>query len=246
MNDIQNLIDMLQSAKHAVVLTGAGISTLSGIPDFRGKDGIYKRKDFDGNRLFDISEFHRDPSYYYIHARDFIYNMDSVEPNIIHLQLARLEKMGIIHAIITQNIDLLHQRAGANHVLELHGSLKTHTCMKCKHKMPIDEILSALKTQQVPKCDKCGGVMKPDVVFFGEALPADVLAEAEEEASNADLMLILGSSLTVYPAAGVPGTTLRHGGKLAIINADPTPYDKFSSWVGNDLKIVFDKIAISM
>ena len=125
------LTELLKNAKHAVVLTGAGISTLSGIPDFRGVGGLYQRKDIDAGKLFDIDYFRRDPSYYYKHSKDFLYNLDEKEPNVVHTALARLEEKGIIHAVITQNIDLLHQKAGSRKVLELHGSPKEHYCMKC-------------------------------------------------------------------------------------------------------------------
>ena len=134
------LTELLSNAKHAVVLTGAGISTLSGIPDFRGAGGLYTRTDIDANKLFDLDYFMKDPTYYYEHSKDFLYNLEEKEPNIVHKTLARLEKEGIIHAVITQNIDLLHQKAGSKKVLELHGSPLLHHCLRCGKSWTFEEI----------------------------------------------------------------------------------------------------------
>lgn len=240
--DYTKLIDLLRNSHHCVVLTGAGISTLSGIPDFRGKNGIYKREDIDANRLFDINSFIRDHGkYYYTHARDFIYNLPDKEPNIIHTQLARLEEVGIVKAVITQNIDLLHQKAGSKHVLEVHGSPSMHYCMSCHRKYTFDDILKMLEKEEVPLCS-CGGTIKPKIIFFGEMLDPNVLGEAAREADKADLMIVLGSSLTVYPAAGLPVETLNHRGKLVIINADPTPLDDRAVLTYNDLGEAFTAV----
>ena len=168
---IMTLTELLEQAKHAVVLTGAGISTLSGIPDFRGAGGLYTRKDIDANKLFDLDYFMRDQRYYYEHSRDFLYNLDEKEPNIVHRTLARLEEKGIIHAVITQNIDLLHQKAGSHRVLELHGSPLFHHCLRCGKSWTFEEIAPRVRAGEVPVCDKCGGIVKPDIVFFGEGLP---------------------------------------------------------------------------
>ncbi len=243
MTDFSPLLSLVSSARHLVVLTGAGISTLSGIPDFRGKNGFYSRTDIDPNKIFDISAFMRDPSYYYTHARDFIYNLHEKQPNIVHAELARLERQGCVHSILTQNIDLLHQKAGSKNVLELHGSPSVHRCLSCGHLMNFDDIAAILKQDRIPQCPCCNGIVKPDIVFFGEPLPSDTLREAQEEAWLADVMLILGSSLTVYPAAGLPDITLHRPGKIAIINADPTPLDHLAVWKGNDLAEAFQAIA---
>jgi len=237
------LSDLLSQAKHAVVLTGAGISTLSGIPDFRGVGGLYARKDIDAGKLFDIDYFRRDPSYYYKHSKDFLYNLDEKEPNLVHTALARLEQKGIIHAVITQNIDLLHQKAGSQKVLELHGSPEEHYCMKCGKTWNFEEIAAQVRQDRIPVCDKCGGIVKPRIVFFGEGLPEYALTEAEREARAADLMLVLGTSLTVYPAAAVPEITLRCGGRIAIINRDPTHLDHAACWTGKDLKKEFEALS---
>lgn len=238
------LTEYLSQAKHAVVLTGAGISTLSGIPDFRGAGGLYSRTDIDANKLFDLDYFMRDQRYYYEHAKDFLYNLEEKEPNIVHNALARLEKKGIIHAVITQNIDLLHQKAGSEHVLELHGSPEIHHCLKCGKDWEFQEIAPLVQEGKIPVCDKCGGIVKPDIVFFGEALPEKTLAEAEKEARSADFMLVLGTSLTVYPAAAVPEITLRSGGKIVIINRDATHLDRYACWTARDLKEEMERLEL--
>lgn len=242
MAHIDTLIDLLESARHLVTLTGAGISTLSGIPDFRGKNGLYSRTDIDTQKIFDIRAFRREPEYFYGHASDFLYNLEEKEPNVIHRVLARLEARGLLRVVITQNIDLLHQKAGSRRVLELHGSPAEHYCLACSYVCGFEAVLPAARQGQVPRCPACGGGLKPRVVFFGESLPADVLMEAEAEASAADLMLVLGTSLTVYPAATVPKITLNRKGRVAIVNADPTPLDSFAVWKGEDLREVFDRL----
>jgi len=241
---MSELSRLLREAKHAVVLTGAGISTLSGIPDFRGVGGLYTRKDIDANKLFDLHYFYSDQSYYYEHARDFLYNLDEKEPNIVHEGLARLEEKGLIHAVITQNIDLLHQKAGSKKVLELHGSPLIHRCLSCGKTWDFPSIASTVRQGGLPKCDRCGGIVKPDIVFFGEGLPEKTLEEAEREARQADLMLVLGTSLTVYPAAAVPEITLRCGGRLAIVNRAPTHLDRYACLIERDLKKAFEELQI--
>ncbi len=233
------LTELLSQSRHAVVLTGAGISTLSGIPDFRSPSGLYHRSDIDAGKLFDIDYFMRDQKYFYHHSKDFLYNLDEKEPNIVHKTLARLEAHGIIHAVITQNIDLLHQKAGSRKVLELHGSPLHHHCLNCGTQWDFESIARIVRTGKIPRCDACGGIVKPDVVFFGESLPVDALNEAEREARIADLMLILGTSLTVYPAAALPEITLRYGGKIAIINRDATHLDDAAVWLSHDLATEF-------
>lgn len=238
------LSELLAGARHAVALTGAGISTLSGIPDFRSPSGLYHRSDIDAGKLFDIDYFLQDQKYFYHHSKDFLYNLDEKEPNLVHTALARLERKGIIHAVITQNIDLLHQKAGSQKVLELHGSPKQHRCLNCGKTWNFESIATIVHAGEIPHCDVCGGIVKPDVVFFGESLPVDALTEAEREARAADLMLVLGTSLTVYPAAALPEITLRCGGKVAIINRDPTHLDGAASWVARDLATEFELLQL--
>lgn len=240
LNDVENLVRLIDDARHLVVLTGAGISTLSGIPDFRGKNGFYTRTDIDTQKIFDINAFYDEPEYFYAHSSDFLYNLADKTPNVVHTVLAQLERQGKLQAVITQNIDLLHQKAGSRHVLELHGSPAKHYCLSCRYVCDFEAVLPDAAMGKVPHCPECGGVLKPRVVFFGESLPVDTLSEAQAEAEAADLMLVLGTSLTVYPAAAVPEITLNRGGRIAIVNADPTPLDQHAAWVGQDLRTVFE------
>jgi NAD-dependent deacetylase len=233
------LADLIRNARHCVALTGAGVSTLSGIPDFRGAGGLYRRTDLDAEKLFDVRYFLRDPAYYYTHAKEFLYGLGDKRPGIVHTVLASLEARGLIKAVITQNIDLLHHRAGSRHVLELHGSAREHHCLQCGKSYAFDDMAARVNRGETPRCATCGGIIKPGIVFFGEMLPADVLAEAEREAARADLMLVLGSSLTVYPAAALPDVTLHAGGKLAVVNASPPHLDHRAVWRGTDLAGVF-------
>jgi len=234
---VDKLVNLLKESKYVVALTGAGISTLSGIKDFRGKDGLYKQKNAD--KIFDIDWFFKDPSIYYTAAKDFLYNMQDVSPSVVHKELARLEEKGKLKAVITQNIDVLHQEAGSKKVLPLHGSLGKHICIKCSATISFEEVAAIVNTGKVPCCSKCNAVFRPDIVFFGESLPTDVLLEARTEASKADLMLILGSTLVVNPAAMVPGYTLQNGGKIVIVNNMGTYLDERATLIYEDLGEVF-------
>jgi len=234
---IEELRALIGSARHCVAFTGAGVSTLSGIRDFRGKNGLYKT--VDAERMFDIEVFRRDPSVYYGMARDFIYNLDKKEPSVVHRVLAKLEARGFLKAVITQNIDLLHQKAGSMRVLEIHGSPALHRCPSCGKTALFAETAKTVREGGIPRCPACGDAMKPDIVFFGEALPERVFSEAVREARMADLMLVLGSSLVVYPAAGIPELTVESGGTLAIVNDQPTALDGRARLRFDDLGSVF-------
>lgn len=235
---MHQFLTLLQNSNHCVFLSGAGISTLSGIPDFRGSKGIYKN--FDADKIFDIDYFREDPAYFYNHAREFIYNLKDKEPNIIHKVLAGLEEKGIVKSIITQNIDMLHQKAGSKRIIELHGSPANHTCLHCGRKFSYEFISPIVHGPQVvPKCDGCGGLVKPDIVFFGEMLDQNTLEQAFSESSKADLMVVIGSSLVVHPAASLPLNTAKHGGRLVIINNMPTPLDNYAYLQYTDLENVF-------
>ena len=235
------LVRMLQESRHAVVFTGAGVSTLSGIRDFRGKDGIYK--EFDADRLFSIDQFRTDPAYYYRHARDFIYRLDEKEPSLVHRECARLERMGIVKAVITQNIDMLHQRAGSREVIEVHGSPTVHRCPGCGTAFDFAAIKKQVFADGLPRCDRCGGVPKPEITFFGEMLPVEALNRAERESRAADLMVVLGSSLVVQPAASLPVLAVRGGADLVIVNDGATPLDGYAAWRGDDLQACFAHLA---
>ncbi len=215
-------MERLAAARRAVAFTGAGVSTLCGIPDFRGPQGLYRQPDAD--RIFDIEWFRRDPAIYYRGCRELIYGLRDVVPGPVHHALARLERRGAIRGVITQNIDMLHQKAGAGNVLEIHGSPLWHHCLRCGRAAGFEEVCRLLDSAPVARC-ACGGVFKPGIVFFGEALPAAPWDKAVALARDADLMIVLGSSLTVHPAASLPALTLRAGGEVAIVNAQPTPFD---------------------
>ena len=236
---IDTLCAALSESGHCVAFTGAGISTLSGIRDFRGKNGIYTTGGADAERMFDIDVFMQDPAVYYRAARGLIYDLDEKKPSIVHTTLARLEELGILHAVITQNIDLLHQKAGSKKVIEVHGSPSIHECLSCGFAMEFEKAAEIVRSGGIPLCPDCGKALKPRVTFFGESLPARALREAESEASAADLLLVLGSSLTVYPAAALPGLALRSGGRIVIVNNQPTTYDEMAFLRFDDLETTF-------
>jgi len=232
---------MIKEAKHLVALTGAGVSTLSGIRDFRGKDGLYN--EMDAEKIFDINYFEKDQSFYYNNAKDFIYNLDEKKASVVHIVLGELEKRGFLKALITQNIDLLHQKGGSKNVIEIHGSPSVHYCMRCSGiRVSYEEVAAIVRKGEMPKCPKCGMVLKPAITFFGEALPAEALRQAVSESQEADLMLVLGTSLTVFPAASMPEYTLRNGGKIVIVNNMSTPLDGISSLHFDDLGSVFEEL----
>jgi NAD-dependent deacetylase len=238
---IEKLFAAVTASKHCVALTGAGVSTLSGIRAFRGKNGLYN--DMDAEKIFDLDYFHQDPSFYYRSAGSFIYNLDEKEPSVAHLCLGELEKRGYLKALITQNIDLLHQKGGASHVIEVHGSPRVHYCLHCSGvRMDVEEAAAIVRRGELPKCPKCGRVLKPAITFFGESLPMEALREATEEAQAADLILVLGTSLTVNPAASIPHHTLRNGGKMVIVNDMATPLDSLAFMHFDDLGEVFEGI----
>jgi NAD-dependent deacetylase len=239
--DIDKLFSLIQEAKHLVALTGAGVSTLSGIRDFRGKNGLYN--DMDAEKIFSMEYFEKDPSFYYDHAGSFIYNIDEKEASIVHIVLGELEKRGFLKALITQNIDLLHQKGGSKNVIEIHGSPKIHYCLRCAGvRVSFEEAAEIVRRGEMPKCPKCGRALKPAITFFGESLPADALREAASESQKADLMLVLGTSLTVYPAASMPEYTLRSGGKIVIVNNMPTPLDGRAALKFDDLGQTFEEL----
>jgi len=239
--DINKLFSLIREAKHLTALTGAGVSTLSGIRDFRGKNGLYN--EMDAEKIFSLDYFEKDPSFYYDHAGSFIYNIDEKEASVVHIVLGELEKRGFLKALITQNIDLLHQKGGSKNVIEIHGSPKVHYCLRCAGvRISFEEAASAVRGGKMPLCPKCGRVLKPAITFFGEGLPADALREAVEESQKSDLMLVLGTSLTVYPAASMPEYTLRSGGKIVIVNNMPTSLDSRAELHFDDLGTVFEEL----
>jgi NAD-dependent deacetylase len=257
----ERLFELIAKAKNCAALTGAGVSTLSGIRDFRGKNGLYN--EMDAEKIFDIDYFDKDPSFYYKTSRDFIYNLKEKEASIVHLTLGKLEEAGYLKGVITQNIDLLHQKGGSKRVIEIHGSPSVHFCRRCSNLAEVEDLAAAkagisggrpdlmsfeqaaeiIEQGELPKCGKCGAVLKPAITFFGEGLPARALRDAEALAGNADLLLVLGTSLTVYPAAAVPEITLRSGGKIVIVNNMATPLDRYAELCFDDLETLFSSIS---
>jgi NAD-dependent deacetylase len=228
---------LVRQAEFPVAFTGAGVSTLSGLRDFRGKNGFYR--DFDAQTIFDLDVFARDPGVYYGATLDFIYGLGDSQPSLVHTTLARWESEGWLKAVITQNVDFLHQRAGSRRVVEVHGSPAVHRCRACGDQQTFEAIRERLRAgETVPRCS-CGGVYKPDITFFGEALPAVAWAEAEALVRRADLLLVLGTSLTVYPAAALPELCVRSGGKAVLVNDQPTPLDDLMFRRYSDLETAF-------
>ena len=175
---MEKLVEALRGARHAGCLTGAGVSTLCGIPDFRGPQGLYRQKD--AERIFDIDWFDRDPSIYYRGCAELVYGLDRYEPGPVHKALRHLEELGALKGIATQNIDMLHQKAGSTNVYEVHGSPILHHCRRCGAERTFEEVLAMLRANpgEVPRC-ACGGAFKPDITFFGEALPEAAFAAAQ-------------------------------------------------------------------
>ena len=206
---------LLRDRQPCVVLTGAGISTESGIPDFRSPSGIWAQ--YDPMEYATIDAFRRDPEKVWEFYALRLGVLAEAEPNAGHRALAELERRGLVRAVVTQNIDGLHQRAGSREVIEVHGSIRTATCLECGTETPLE-----LPAQ---RCPRCGAIMKPGVVMFGELLPEDAMERATELARAAGLLLVVGSTLEVYPVAGLPEETLSSGGALAIVNRGPTAYD---------------------
>ena len=240
---IASLCTLLKNSRKTVVLTGAGVSTLSGIPDFRSANGLYAH-DWHGMRIEDILSlevFRAHPEYFYA-LKIFIQPNDAYAPSIVHTTLAEMQSRGLVQGIFTQNIDRLHTIAGATDVIELHGSAQHNHCLKCHAMYPLEAILDTATKGEVPHCPKCGGVIKPDIVFYGENLVAEDLDRAFNDLAHADLALVLGTSLVVYPVAALPEETIRHGGKIVIVNAQPTPLDRYAELTLTDLASTFQAL----
>jgi NAD-dependent deacetylase len=224
---IRELAALVRERQPVVVLTGAGISTESGIPDFRSATGVWTQ--YDPMEYATIRAFRRDPvKVWEFYALRFSV-LTQAEPNAGHRALAELESRGLVEAIVTQNIDGLHQRAGSRKVLEVHGSIRTASCLECGEQVSLGEVVASLRDRAAPPCPRCGAILKPDVVMFGELLPVAALDSAVELARGAGLLLAVGSSLEVYPVAGLPEETVAAGGALAIVNRGPTPFDRLAA-----------------
>jgi NAD-dependent deacetylase len=219
------LAELLRDAERAVVLTGAGVSVPSGIPDFRSpRTGLWEN--VDPMEVAHIDAWRRDPDRFWSFYGDRFASLVDKQPNEAHLALAELERRGLIEGVITQNIDRLHRVAGTRRLIEVHGSIESSVCLDCGGKFPLDRVIEQLRAHDgAPECPCCITPLKPDVVLFGELLPERALSEAQALALDADLMLCVGSSLEVYPVAGLPALTRGAGGRLALVTQGPTPYD---------------------
>lgn len=226
MTPIEQFTDMVQHSNNIVFFGGAGVSTESGIPDFRSVDGLYNQKyQYPPEHILSHTFYRENPEEFYRFYRDKMLCLDA-KPNMAHIKLAELEKAGKLKAIITQNIDGLHQKAGSKNVLELHGSVHRNFCKHC-HKFFDAEYI--LHSTGVPKCDACGGPIKPDVVLYEEGLDNDVIEQALYYISHADMLIIGGTSLVVYPAAGL--VRYYNGHKLVLINKSSTDMDSSADLV---------------
>jgi NAD-dependent deacetylase len=212
------LAELIRANQPCVVLTGAGVSTESGIPDFRSAGGIWDR--FDPYEVASIDAFHRDPERVWEFYALRLEVLRDARPNAAHRVLAELEGAGLVETVVTQNVDRLHQAAGSQDVVEVHGAIGAAVCLGCGRR---EEDVRGLLP--LPRCVSCGAVLKPAVVMFGELLPPDAIERATRLAQRARLLLVVGTSLGVWPVAGLPEETLRNGGRLAIVNRDETPYD---------------------
>jgi NAD-dependent deacetylase len=242
-DQIERAADLIRHAHYAVALTGAGVSTPSGIPDFRSPASGLWEKD-NPMVVASIGSFRTDPQIFYNWLRPLAELILYAQPNPAHLALAHLEQQGFIRAIITQNIDGLHQRAGARRVLEVHGHMRQATCIRCYKQVPANSLVARfLLTGQAPHCE-CGGAFKPDAILFGEQLPIRVLNAAIAEARCCDLFLVAGSSLGVVPAAELPFVAADHGARAIIVNLEPTDFDPRADLViHGDVAEVLPRIA---
>ena len=237
---IRKLNDWIQASDNIVFFGGAGVSTESGIPDFRSVDGLYNQKwKYPPEQILSHSFFERNPEEYYRFHREKLV-IEGVQPNRAHRKLAELEAAGKLRAVITQNIDGLHQEAGSKNVLELHGSILRAYCSRCRKPYP-QEVIN--RGEGVPRCS-CGGVIRPDIVLYEEPLDQDVMEEAVRYIRNAEILIIGGTSLSVYPAAGL--IRYYRGSKLVLVNRGETPYDGYADLVIHEkIGDVFSQIEVS-
>lgn len=236
-SQIAQLKEIIEKSDNIVFFGGAGVSTESGIPDFRSVDGLYRQKwKYPPETIISHSFFQRDPEEYFRFHREKLV-IEGVKPNIAHLRLAQLEKEGKLKAVVTQNIDGLHQAAGSEKVLELHGSIHRAYCSRCRRSADPYEVNHG---DSLPRCS-CGGILRPDIVMYEEALDDSVVAEAVHYIRNADVLIVGGTSLNVYPAAGL--INYYRGNKLVLINLSETPYDSYADLVIHEkIGEVFSKV----
>jgi NAD-dependent deacetylase len=244
---VERAVNLLTKSRQAAALTGAGISTPSGIPDFRSQDsGLWRR--FDPMAVASLSSFRYHPEKFFDWVRPLVTTMLDAAPNEAHYALARLESAGFLAGVVTQNIDDLHHRAGSKTVFEVHGHLRRATCIKCYQAYSTEGHIEAFAERgEIPRCDGCGGILKPDIVLFGEQLPSEIVFAAQKLIDQSDLILIAGSSLEVTPAASMPVRSLNRGARLIIVNNEPTYLDEradvvFHEDVVDILPLLADKL----
>ncbi|HET7420249.1 MAG TPA: NAD-dependent deacylase [Candidatus Dormibacteraeota bacterium] len=227
---VERAAELLSSARHGLAVTGAGVSAESGIPTFRGEGGLWTK--YDPVKVSSIDTFLADPEAYWRVSKERGAVALAARPNPGHTALAELEARGRLAAIVTQNTDGLHQAAGSRCVIELHGSGRQVECLECHRQEARADVQARLEVEMPPRCKSCGSTfLKPTVVLFGEAMPMHAVLAAYEHAERSDVVLIVGSSLVVYPAADVPLAALRNGARMIVVNAEPTPFDRFANVV---------------
>lgn len=226
---------LLRQSRWTAVLTGAGVSTESGLPDFRSTPAHGRRGGLwtgvDPMRVASATAFARDPDAFYEFYQHRLSHLAGAQPNAAHHAIAQLEAMGLVQLVITQNVDRLHQAAGSRQVVEVHGNLREARCNSCGAVVPIDEMTRQLKAGAHPRCAGCGGRLRPNVVLFEEMLPVDAYSRAEQACRWCDVLLVAGSSLEVYPVAGLPPLAKEHGAKVVIVNREPTGCDRLADIV---------------
>jgi NAD-dependent deacetylase len=225
-SEATRLAEMLREAHSALVLTGAGVSVPSGIPDFRspGK-GIWEK--VNPMEVAHIDAFRRQPDRFWQFYGERFASLVDVEPNPAHAAIAELERRGLVRGVVTQNVDRLHRKAGSRNVIEVHGSIEWSVCPECGGRVALDRVLELLAAHPgAPECTACIAPLKPDVVLFGEMLPEDAISDAYALAAEADVIVCVGSSLEVFPVASLPGVTRDGGGRIALVTQGPTPYDR--------------------
>jgi len=220
---VRRIAALLRRGTFNVVLTGAGVSTESGLPDFRSKGGLWSG--IDPTRVASLSAFQSDPQAFYAFYQTRLAGLAGAAPNAAHRAIARLETLGAVHLVVTQNVDGLHQQAGSRDVVEVHGNLREARCAGCGAVRPIAEMAGPLRSGTLPRCAACGGLLRPNVVLFEELLPAAAYERAVSACETCRVLLVVGSSLQVYPVAGLPALAARQGARLAIVNREPTPLD---------------------
>lgn len=236
--------ELIYESNNIAVLSGAGMSTNAGIPDFRGPNGIYTKANIQNpESIFDINYFYQDPSLFYKFHKTFLEMIEQAEPTFTHKFLVKLEEEGKLKGIITQNIDSLHQKASSKKVYEIHGGCWDNYCIKCGEYYSQEVLIQKMQQEILPKCDKCGGIIKPDIVFFGE--PVKHLGTSEQIMEKSDLVLVLGSSLTVMPAAFLPSLSK---GKIIVVSKGRVettylPREKLAIIADEDLDSFFKKVS---